>query len=196
MQFFRVHIAVFSALLILSGACSEEKLPDDRVYEVRNIGELSTTEYTVGKIIRLDDNFSDEDSEWYEYYKKYGERKILMSCKARVKAGVDLTLLQEGDIVIKGSTIEITLPPARITTFSIDPSEIHTEMESVTGFRSSFSQEEKNEFLRQAEEAIREDLTETGILDDANENAEAFLQEFYQQMGYKNVVVHTSKEEK
>lgn len=185
---------IFSCLSFLLLSCAEEKLPDERIYEVRNIGLLSTTEYTVGKIIRLSDEFKEEDSEWYEYYKKYGERKILISCRAKVKAGIDLTELQEGDIVINGSTIEITLPPAKITTFSMDPSDIHTEMESITGLRSSFSQEEKNAFLKQGEAAIRKDLASTGILNDANENAVAFLKEFYEQMGYKKVIVHTSKE--
>lgn len=193
-----IRVLSYSAFLVclslLCWGCAEEALPDERVYEVRNIGQLSTTEYTVGKIISLNDEFNEEDSEWYEYYKKYGERKILISCRAKVKAGIDLTELKEGDIVIEGSTIEITLPPAKITTFSMDPSDIRTEMESITGLRSEFSQEEKNSFLKQGEEAIRKDLASTGILKDANENAAAFLKEFYGQMGYKNVIVHTSKE--
>ncbi len=189
------HIASLFSITFLLAACSGEgELPDDRVYEIRNIGQLSTTEYTVGKIIRLDDQYDEEDSEWYEYYKKYGERKILIGCKAKVKAGVDLNELKEGDIVVKGSTIEITLPPAHITSFSMDPAQIQTEAESITGFRSSFTQEEKNEFLKQGEKAIREDLIDTGILEDANENAEAFLQDFYKQMGFKNVIVNTSTE--
>ena len=154
-------------------ACDEgPKTPDVDVYEVKNIGELSTIEYTVGKIIKLDD--ISEEYEWYEY-DKYGDRKILMSCKAKVKAGIDLKKIDEDDINVNGSTIEIVLPPAEITSFSMDPSMIRTEMESVTGFRPSFTQAEKNGFLKQGEAAIREDLSSTGILEDAEENAISFL---------------------
>ena len=172
-------------------ACSDEpKAPSANVYEVRNIGELSTIEYTVGKIIKLDD--VSENHEWYEY-DKYGDRKILMRCKARVKAGVDLTLLDEDDITVHGTTIEIKLPPVEITSFTIDPNDIRTEMESVTGFRPSFTQQEKSSFLKQGEEAIREDLKSTGIIEDAEENAVAFLTDFYKQLGFKDVKVKTTK---
>ena len=112
-------------------ACSEEKeVPSADVYEIRNIGELSTTEYTIGKIVKLDD----EAQEWY----KYGDRKILISTKAKIKAGVDLTEIKDGDIEVSGSKIIIKLPPAEITSFTMDPEHIHTEMEEVNGFRDDF----------------------------------------------------------
>ena len=37
-------------------SCSQEKeIRNVDIYEIKNIGELSTTEYTVGKIIKLND---------------------------------------------------------------------------------------------------------------------------------------------
>src|SRR5690606_36117880 len=99
-------------------------VPKAEVYEIRNIGELSTTEYTVGKIVKLDD----KAEEWY----KFGDRKLLIHCKAKIKAGVDLSKIKDGDIKVSGNTIEITLPPAKITTFSKDPNIIRTEIERVT----------------------------------------------------------------
>lgn len=169
-------------VLFLLFSCAEESpVPKAEVYEIRNIGELSTTEYTVGKIVKL----NDEAEEWY----KYGDRKLLIHCKAKVKAGVDLSKIKDGDIKVSGSTIEITLPPAKITTFSMDPNLMRTEMESVTGLRSNFTQSEKNTFLKQGEEAIRKDILETGILKDAIMNAEAFLTDFYEQMGFEKVVI-------
>lgn len=169
-------------LLFLLFSCAEETpVPKAEVYEIRNIGELSTTEYTVGKIVKLDD----KAEEWY----KFGDRKLLIHCKAKIKAGVDLSKIKDGDIKVSGNTIEITLPPAKITTFSMDPNLVRTEMESVTGLRSNFTQSEKNNFLKQGEEAIRKDIMETGILKDANMNAEAFLTDFYEQIGFEKVVV-------
>lgn len=169
-------------LLFFLFSCTEETpLPETEVYEIRNIGELSTTEYTVGKIVKLDD----KAEEWY----KLGDRKILIHCKAKIKAGVDLSKIKDGDIKLSGSTIEITLPPAQINSFSMDPNLVRTEMESVTGLRSSFTQSEKNSFLKQGEEAIRKDILSTGILKDASMNAEAFLIDFYEQMGFEKVIV-------
>ena len=65
------------SLTILQACGDEKSLQEVNVYEVKNIGELATTEYTIGKIIKLED----QSEEWY----KYGERRILISCKATVK---------------------------------------------------------------------------------------------------------------
>ena len=180
---------LFFFLLItgLISSCGEEtkKPPKADIYEVKNIGLLSTSEYTIGKIIKLTDR-----PEWY----KVGDRKILMSCKAKIKAGVDLKKLQEGDIFVKGTTITIVLPPAEITSFTMDPKLTHTEMESVSGLRQGFSQSEKYNYMRQAEASIKRDMKDTKILQDAEDNAATFLRDFYKQAGFKKVIVKHKKE--
>lgn len=185
----RIGFYIVGLLLLSSCGGKETKDPPaPNVYEVKNIGQLSTTEYTIGKIVKVDD----PPEEWY----KFGDRKILISCKAKVKAGVDLNKIKKGDITVSGKTIEIVLPPAEITTFTMDPKEVHTKMESVSGFRDRFSQIDKNDFMRQGEEAIRKDLKETGILKDAQNNAETFIKDFYHQMGFEKVIVRQQQEEK
>lgn len=177
---------LFGLIVFLLTACGEESKtpPKPNVYEVKNIGLLSTSEYTIGKIIKLT-----YPEEWYTI----GDRKLLMSCKAKIKAGIDLNKLKEGDITVSGSSITIVLPPAEITSFSMDPKEMRTEMDGVTGFRSSFSQEEKNKYMRQAEYSIRKDMKSTNILKDAEQNAAIFLRDFYEEMGYEKVVIEHSK---
>ncbi|MCJ8291300.1 MAG: DUF4230 domain-containing protein [Flavobacteriales bacterium] len=178
-------------LLLITGfisSCGGETKdpPKANVYEVKNIGLLSTSEYTIGKIIKLTD-----DPEWY----KLGDRKLIMSCKAKIKAGVDLKKIKEGDITVVGNTITIVLPPVEITSFTMDPKLTHTEMESVSGLRQGFSQNEKYEYMRQGEAAIRRDMKDTKILKDAEENAAMFLRDFYRRMGYEKVIVKHKKGE-
>ena len=76
----------------------------------------------------------------------------------------------------------------------MDPSDIQTEMEDITGFRDKFSQSDKNNFLRQGETSIRKELTKTSILEDAEENAISFLVDFYEQQGFEQVIIQTSKD--
>lgn len=179
-------IIVITLCGLLCQACSEEKeLREVDVYEIKNIGILSTTEYTLGKIIKLDDN-----KEWY----KFGDRKILISVKAKVKAGVNLMEIQEGDIVVNGTSIEVKLPPVQITTFEMDPSTVRTEMEDVNGFRMSFSQVEKNKILRLGEKSIRDNLKNTSLIKEGEQNAISFVENFYKQIGFKEVIVHPSTE--
>jgi len=173
---------LYSFLILFLVACSPEKeLREVDVYEIRNIGELSTTEYTVGKIIKL----NDKAQEWY----KYGDRKILISCKAKIKAGVDLSSLKEGDIIVSGKKIVTYLPKAKLTSFEMDPRDIYTEKESISGFRDKFTQSEKNLFLKQGEKATLENLPQTGIIKDANKNTSIFIEEFYKNLGFEEVIV-------
>lgn len=183
------HPFLFFLILVgLISSCGEEtkKPPKADVYEVKNIGLLSTSEYTIGKIIKLTD-----PPEWY----KVGDRKILMSCKAKIKAGVDLRKIKEGDITVVGNTITIVLPPAEMTSFTMDPKLTHTEMESVSGLRQRFTQQEKLHYMKQAETSIKRDMKDTKVLRDAENNAATFLQDFYKQMGYEKVIVKHKKED-
>lgn len=181
----KFFLLIQALIIFIAVGCSDDKkIPQTDVYEIKNIGILSTSEYTIGKIVKLDDN-----KEWY----KLGDRKILISVKAKVKAGVNLMEIKKSDIHINGDKIEIILPPVQITSFNMDPSTVHTEMEDVNGFRMSFTQEEKIKILRLGEKSIRDNLKEIGIYKDAEKNAIAFTQDFYKQLGYSEVNVTLSK---
>jgi hypothetical protein len=171
------YFLLFTLLFACNSKTEEEKAD---VFEIRNIGVLATSEYTVGKVVRLKD-----DKEWY----KFGDRSILISCKAKIKGGVNLSKISENDIVIKGKTIQISLNQPEIVSFDMDPNHIRTELEDINGFRMQFSQAEKNEILSLGEKSIREDILQTGILDDAERNARRFIIEFYKQLGYQDVQV-------
>lgn len=172
--------------LILSCGGGEE-VHETEVYQIRSIGTLSTTEYTLGKIIKWNDK-----GEWY----KFGDRKILLSCKATVKAGVNLNAIKDSDIEVKGKTITIQLPPPEIVSFEMDPDLIRTEMTEVNGFRSNFSQDDKAQALQKGEESIRKDLKKLNILDEAERNAKTFLIDFYKNQGFEQVIVHETPKDK
>lgn len=171
------------ALLLAISSCGTDDAPatESEIYEVRQIGTLSTTEYTVSKIVKLDDK-----GEWY----KWGQRKILLSCKARIKAGVNLQKINEKDISVRGKRIEIQLPPPEIIAFEMNPDEVKTEMEDISGLRADFSQAEKNRIMRLGEQSIRKDMQELNILRDAETNAIAFLTDFYKALGFEEIIIH------
>lgn len=178
---------LFILLAVSLFSCSEEEVPKPDVYEIREIGILATTEFTLGKIVKLSD-----DQEWY----KFGDRKILISTKAKVKAGVNLLAIREGDIEVVGNAIKIKLPPVEITSFEMNPNDIRTEMVDVNGFRAGFTQEEKNKILRLGEESIRKEIYSTSILQEAKKNTTSFVKDFYKQLGYDDVTVEYRENEK
>lgn len=173
--------------LLISSCGGENEVRETEIYEIRSIGTLSTTEYTLGKIIQWND-----EGEWYTY----GDRKILLSCKATVKAGVNLNAIKESDIKVDGKKITIQLPPPEIVSFEMDPDLVRTEMTDVNGFRSDFSQVDKSKVLQKGEESIRKDLRKINILDEAEQNAKIFIVDFYKNLGFEQVIVHETPKDK
>lgn len=171
---------IFLCLSLLS--CKEEKtIPETEVYQIQDLGTLSTTEYTFGKVLHLEDN-----KEWY----KLGDRKILINVRAKAKAGVDLRKVSDADIVEKDKkTISLTLPAPEIISFDINTEDVRTVHTDVNGFRMEFNQEEKIKILEMGEQAIRKEMMQSDILKEAKKNATVFLRDFYKNQGYEQVII-------
>src|SRR5690606_5451323 len=92
---------IFLLILGVSLSQCDAKKEPSRMAEVlglQKMSDLATAEYVVTKIIKSNDNKT-----WY----KIGDRKILMTCKASLVAGIDLSELTENDISIDGENITI-----------------------------------------------------------------------------------------
>ena len=144
--------------------------------------ELSLVEYRVRKIVKADD-----EGPWY----KIGDRKILLSCTAYLKAGVDLATFGTDDVQIDltGDRVSVTIPHATLLSLDIPPSEIRVEFDHVTLLRSDFSAEERNALLRQGESQIRASVPSLGILEKAEENGRRFFESVFSKMGFTTVEV-------
>lgn len=157
-----------------------------QVLGLQNLSELATSEYVVTKIIKVND-----DNTWY----KVGDRKILMTCKASLVAGIDLSKLTESDIHIDGENISVTLPHARLIYINIKPEDIQTAYQDVSLFRDKFSSQEKNELAVQAEKQIKESADSIGIFITAETNATLFINNFLQKEGFKNIQINFSRQQ-
>lgn len=166
------------ALILSAASCKPDKDPLDAVLQLKEMSELSTVEYSVTRIIKASD-----DQTWY----KWGDRKILMSCRATVRAGIDLSGIQPSDITIRGKEISLTLPHAKILSLNIRPEDIRTEYEETGFFRSGFTASERNSLMAQGESQIRNSIGATGILRTAESNAGIFVGNFLRQIGYEKV---------
>ena len=145
------------------------------------MAELVTVEYTIKKIINAD------DAAWY----KYGDRKILFTCTAFLKAGIDMKDFSPDDVVVnrENKSITVTLPDAKLLSYNIPPEMIKQEFCNVTGFRFGFTPQDKQNLKLQGEQSILEDIPNYGILEDARKNAKEFFEATFAQLGYKNITV-------
>ena len=165
--------------------CSE-RVPEDtterEIEAISQMRELSLVEYRVRKIVKADD-----EGEWY----KIGDRKILLSCTAYLKAGIDLSGFSAEDVDINrlDGSVTIRVPHAKLLSLDMPASEIREEYDHVTMLRHSFSAEERNALLRQGEKQIRSSVPSLGILEKAEENARRFFESVFTKMGFTSVEV-------
>ena len=176
---------LFLALLATAG-CSRrndvEEMVKREVQAISEMRQLGLVEYRVRKIVKADD-----EGEWY----KIGDRKILLSCTAYLKAGLDLTSFDMDDVDVDRMVgrVTVTLPHAVLLSLDIPASEIRQEYDHVTMLRQSFSAEERNALLRQGEKQIRDSVPSLGILEKAEENACKFFESVFSKMGFTTVEV-------
>ena len=181
----KVLICTWIPVLALSGCSGQSPLEDTTQREIEAISamrQLSLVEYRVRKIVKADD-----EGPWY----KIGDRKILLSCTAYLKAGIDLETFGPDDVDIDwtGRRVTVTIPHATLLSLDMPASEIREEYDHVTMFRHSFSAEERNALLRQGEKQIRSSVPSLGILEKADENARRFFESVFQKMGFESVEV-------
>ena len=174
-------VRLFFLLVCFSSiACNQKKIAEQEILSVRNLSELATAEYVVTKIIKTNDN-----KDWY----KIGDRKILMSCQATIKAGIDFSGIESKDIDIEGKKVTLILPRAKMISFNIKPEDIKVEYQEVGLFRQNFTQSEKNFLLTQGERQIKAGAEALGVLKTAETNATVFLTQFLRRLGYEEITV-------
>ncbi len=178
----RVYIFLF-IVCCFTGSCSKSADAKQReILTIREMSDLVTVEYLVTKIIKANDNKT-----WY----KTGDRKILMSCRASIKAGIDLSAIKEENIQVDGKSISIQVPAAKVISLNMPPEDIVVEYQEIDIFRSPFKAGERDALAAQAETQIRNSTEAMGILPTADANAKKLITDFLKRVGYTTVNITT-----
>ncbi len=169
-------------LVSLFFSCQRENKVNE-VFALREMSELATVEYLVTRIIRASD-----DQTWY----KIGDRKILMSCEASVKAGIDMEAIKEENVSIEGKSISLVLPKAHLISINIRPENIKVEYQETGIFRDEFSSAERDQLMAQGEAQIRKSVDSLGVIQTAETNASIFVSNYLKQLGYDRIHIRFS----
>jgi len=146
--------------------------------EVQDLSNLETAAYSVEKIITA-------ESGQGPFGFLFGDRLILVA-HGKVVAGVDLSKVEDGDIVVDADgRVEVTLPPAEVLHVYLDndKSYIYDRDTGFVGMNPALESEAR----KAAEREILNAAVEDGILDIAQENAEAYIGRFILSLGFKTV---------
>ena len=154
----------------------------ERLKQLTAVSELATTEYTIAKVVKAEDNPT-------LFKGQIGDRKILFLCKVYVKAGIDLEGYDPSRTAIDELTksVTIVLPHAKLLSFNMPAEEQELVYEKVGLLRQDFNNKEKNDLLVQGEDSVRQQIEKMGILEDAESNTRNIFKATLLQLGYQTV---------
>lgn len=153
--------------------------PESIVREVRSLARLETIQYSIEKVVTAENRQGPLGF-------LFGDRLLLVA-HGEVIAGIDLSKLTAENLRLEGNTLYVQLPPPEIfiATLNNDKSYIY---DRDIGILTQGSLNLESEARRAAEDAIGESALEDGILIQARQNAEIYLERFFDVLGYTDVV--------
>ena len=184
-----LNILILIVLVIAFSSCKK----DNRglvVGKIQKASKLSTTEFTIEKIVH------GTKTKKLAWFINLNEARFLAYSKAIVKAGIDLQKLTPEDVKIEGKTIYLKLPAVEIINFSYPPENFSVD-EFITddAFLNKISIYDQEEFFRQAEIDIRNNLKYMDIEKTTENKTRVMIEGMLRALGYENIYI-SFKEEK
>lgn len=156
----------------------------DVVVAVRDLARLESASFHMERVIEL------TSTQRRLFGLLEAEDSILLVAAADVVAGVDLSELREGDVVVEPETgrARITLPPVRVISARLDSSRtyVHSRRTDVLAARR---EQLETEARREAERTLEASAIEAGILERAEQNAARTVEALVRSLGYEHVEV-------
>ncbi len=171
------------------GPTTELRSTPSVVTEIRDLARLESVEYHVERVIDLRDRQS------LLFGLIHTQDAILFVAVGDVIAGVDLSQLADGDVVVDKTTntARVTLPPAQILSTRLD-NERSWVYARTTDLLAQRHEDLETRARQEAERTLEGTAIAEGILDKARANAEQTVATLVRPLGYTTVSV-TSREE-
>ncbi len=160
------------------------------IVAVRDLARLESMEYHVERVIDV----RDRQSLLFGLVKT--QDAILLVAVGTVTAGVDLSLLRDGDVAVDPArgTARITLPPAVVLSTRLD-NERSWVYARTTDLLAKRHEDLESRARLEAERTLQQTAIEGGILERARVNAERTVAALVRSLGYADVTVVSRAED-
>ena len=180
------------AVLLLQ-SCHKSEEESAWQHKIKQVAELGTVQYTVQKIV------SNSDETW----QILGDRKIIVSIRAVLKAGLDMDKFDAESVRISEDkkkhtkSVSLELPQPEMLSYNIKPGDVKVLYNKVSFLRSEYKVEEREAIVAKGEWELKHDkeLTEM-ILKDARLYAGVFMEMLLRQNGFTDVKITFKQEGK
>lgn len=149
------------------------------IREVQSLARLETIQYTVEKVITAEINQG-------VFGPLFGDR-LLFVARGYVIAGVDLSEINTEDMRLENGVLYVALPDAEVFVAALNNDDSFV-YDRTTGILRKSDQDLETNARQVAEGEIMKAALEDGILAQAQQNAEVYLERLFNTLGYQRVV--------
>jgi len=149
------------------------------IHDIHSLARLETIQYTIEKVITAE---TGQGTLGF----LFGDR-LLFVAHGIVIAGIDMEKIGPENLQLEGEILYVTLPSAEIFIATLDNEKSYV-YDRETGALTQGDQNLETTARQVAEQEINKAAIEDGILDLAQQNAENYLEKFFNALGYDNVV--------
>lgn len=150
------------------------------VQEINSLARLETTVYSFQDVLQIERN---QDLLWGAF----GE-SLLFVAYGDVIAGVDMAQMQPGDLqVVSPTTVVVHLPEAEVFLVDLDNERSYVANRDV-GFFANADPQLETTIRQEAETRMLDAALEDGILNRADQEAEKFITDFLNALGFEEVI--------
>lgn len=149
------------------------------IASIQRLARLESVVYTMDKVVE-----GDRTSQYLPDILT-GD-KLLMIVHGQAVAGVDLSQVQAGNVLINGRSVILTMPPAQLLSVSLDNSKTRV-YSRITGLLVPADPNLESEVREKAEADLRQSALDSGILTTAEGNARATLTTMLRSLGFQQI---------
>jgi len=178
----RVLIFILSCSIAFSSCKKKDR--NLVISKIQSTAKLATTETKIDKVI-----VGFKERRWAGLV-KIGTAEFVAYSKATIKSGIDLTDLKPEDVKIEGNSISLELPHVKVLDFNYPFEEFKVDEDiSDDDFLNRVTVYDQEEFYREAEKDIRENLEYTGIVEATERKTRLMMTGLLKNIGYDAVFI-------
>jgi hypothetical protein len=152
------------------------------VRQIQQLQRLETVLYTLENVVEGEHDYTGI------LPKLLTADRILLIGHGEVVAGVDLSKISSGDVVVRGRSVALRLPGPEIFSTRIDNQKTRVYSRD-TGILVPVDPDLETDVRREAERQLREAALKDGILEAAARNARTTLTSFLKGLGFEQVEI-------
>ncbi|MAE86797.1 MAG: hypothetical protein CMB80_28945 [Flammeovirgaceae bacterium] len=177
-------LRILSVIVLVTAVSCQRDNRGLVVGKIHKASKLATTEFTIDKIVH------GTKTKKLGWFIKLSEARFIAYSKAKVTSGINLQNLGKDDIVIEDQSIFLRLPAIEVLNFSYPPADFLIDNTiSDNGWASKITVFDQEEFFRQAELDIRNNLQHMGIVETTQQKTRNMLTVLLRSLGYEEVYI-------